>query len=318
MPARSARIEGGMWGLLVGDALGVPYEFHRPDALPPREALEMVPPPGFRAAHEGTPPGTWSDDGALALGLLASLLDRGALDVEDLGGRLVAWYERGDYAVGGRVFDVGLATGGAILTIRSGGLAASAGRTDEQSNGNGSLMRALPLALWHTGDDAALVEDAHRQSAVTHGHARSEACCALYVLWARRVLEDAPDPWADAVATLRRLYPEASPHLQELEHAIRPDDLSPGRGTGYVVDCLRSARWAVDQGSYEQVVKSAVALGHDTDTTACVAGGIAGLRDGVEAIPARFLEALGGKEIATPLIERLVAHDRATRRPFPT
>ena len=307
MTTRRARIEGGIWGLLVGDALGVPYEFYPPQRLPPREALEMVPPPGFRVAHEGTPPGTWSDDGALALCLLSSLLDRGRLDVDDLGQRLVAWYERGDYAVDGRVFDVGNATSGAILTIRGGGAAATAGRTDEHSNGNGSLMRALPLALWHQGDDAALVEDAHRQSAVTHGHVRSQACCALYVLWARRVLAEAGDPWGEAVARLRGLYGEGSAYREELESAIRPDDDAPGKGTGYVVDCLRSARWAVGQGRYEDVVKSAIALGHDTDTTACVAGGIAGLRDGVEGIPARLLEALRGKEIAAPLVERLVA-----------
>ena len=83
----------------------------------------------------------------------------------------------------------------------------------------------------------------------------------------------------------------------------------PG-GSGYVVDCLRSARWATEQGSYEAAVRAAIGLGHDTDTTACVAGGIAGVRDDVGAIPARWLEALRGRELVEPLLERLLAVSR--------
>ncbi len=60
------------------------------------------------------------------------------------------------------------------------------------------------------------------------------------------------------------------------------------------------------QPNYEAVVKYAVSLGDDTDTTACIAGGLAGLREGIEAIPARWLEKLRGKEISTALIERLL------------
>src|SRR3954471_2433749 len=104
---RRERLAGGIYGLLVGDALGVPYEFNRPEALPPLAELEMDPPPGFRRSHRGTPPGTWSDDGAHALCLLASLLEQDRLDVDDLGRRLVAWHEEGYLAVEGKVFDIG-------------------------------------------------------------------------------------------------------------------------------------------------------------------------------------------------------------------
>jgi ADP-ribosylglycohydrolase len=87
---------------------------------------------------------------------------------------------------------------------------------------------------------------------------------------------------------------------------VRPDEPLQGKGSGYVVDCLHSAYWAVQAGSYEQVVKAAVALGHDTDTTACVAGGIAGIRDGVGAIPRRWREQLAGRELVEPLRQRLL------------
>jgi ADP-ribosyl-[dinitrogen reductase] hydrolase len=309
MPTLSERIEGGLLGLLVGDALGVPYEFHPPQEIPPLAEIEMTPPLSFRRAHAGVPPGTWSDDGAHALALLASLLDCGALDMQDLGARLVAWYQSGELAVDGKVFDVGIQTSEAIRRLMAGTPTDQAGPSDERANGNGSLMRVLPLALWHQGDDAALVADAHRQSLVTHGHLRSQVCCALYCLWARRVLREAPDPWREATATLRALYGRDSAEYAELEWSIRPDDPPDGRGSGYVVDCLRSARLAMQAGGYEQVVKAAIALGHDTDTTACVAGGIAGIRDGVAAIPQRWRAQLRGKELVEPLLRQLLARN---------
>jgi ADP-ribosylglycohydrolase len=308
-PERLARIEGGLLGLLVGDALGVPYEFHSPHDIPPPAQIEYAPPRGYDRAHAGTPPGTWSDDGAMALALLASLLARGRLDPDDLAQRFLAWYDRGDYAVDARVFDAGIQTGRAISAIRRGVPPLDAGSTEERALGNGSLMRVLPLTLWSKDSDDALVASAMAQSRLTHGHPRAQVCCALYCLWARRVLEDHTTPWQSAVASLRALWPEASPERAELEYHIRPDDAPGGQGQGYVVDTLRSARWAVETTtSYEDAVRAAIALGHDTDTTACVAGGVAGLRYGVSAIPARWRDTLRGREVLAPLRAALLAH----------
>jgi ADP-ribosyl-[dinitrogen reductase] hydrolase len=108
------------------------------------------------------------------------------------------------------------------------------------------------------------------------------------------------------VSRLRSIYAEDSAGREELEWSIRPDDPPEGQGSGYVVDCLRSARWAMDTGDYEQVVKSAISLGKDTDTTACVAGGIAGIRDGVNAIPERWRNQLRGRELYESELEKLL------------
>ena len=307
MLSRSERIQGALWGLLIGDALGVPYEFHLPEDIPPTEQIEFDPPAGFQRAHDGVPPGTWSDDGAHALCLLASLLHCGRVDPEDLMRRLTNWYELGYCAVGGRVFDIGMQTSAALYQFRCGVPAIDAGPTEVERNGNGSLMRVLPLALWHKGTDAELVADAHLQSLITHGHARAQVCCALYCLWARRTLEHHADPWAAAVAGLRKLYADGSPEQAELEFHIRPDDPPSGSGGGYVVDCLRSALLVQQADNYKAIVRAAIRLGHDTDTTACVAGGIAGLRFGMEGIPQRWRAGLREPELFLPLLEQLLA-----------
>lgn len=306
MPTVQERVAGGLWGLLIGDALGVPYEFHQPTDLPARADIEMSPPPTFHRAHATIAPGTWSDDGAQALALLASLLERRTLDLDDFAQRLVAWYAQGYLAVDNLVFDVGGQTSQAIRALRAGVSPHTAGPNHEHANGNGSLMRVLPLALWHQGSDTDLIRDAHAQSQLTHGHLRAHVCCALYCLWARRLLHEVPDAWANAVTTLRKIYGSSSPAYAELEWQIRPDEPPEGRGSGYVVDCLHSGRMAVEIGRYEDVVKAAIALGHDTDTTACVAGGIAGIRDGVHAIPERWMRQLRGKDLVEPLLEQLL------------
>jgi ADP-ribosylglycohydrolase len=310
MTTRQDRIAGGLLGLLVGDALGVPYEFHSPREIPEESLIEYDPPRGFMRSHS-VMPGTYSDDGAQALCLLASLLNCGRLDPDDFAKRLVDWYAKGYCAVDHRVFDVGIQTGRAIRALQNGTPALEAGPSEERANGNGSLMRVLPLALWHLGTDSELVVDACLQSRVTHGHPRSQACCALYCLWARRILDGSVDPWSDAVATLRGLLDDNSPLRIELEETIRPDDAPGGGGSGYVVDCLHSARLAVQAGDFVRVVRAAVRLGDDTDTTAAVAGGIAGLRDGRSAIPERWVKGLRGDDWYEPLLHDLLARHPA-------
>ncbi len=298
------QLEGGLLGLLIGDAVGVPYEFKPPTALPPRAQLDMVPPPGFPRTHAAVPPGTWSDDGAQALCLLESLLEHDGLKLADFADRMVRWYEQGHLAVDRRVFDIGIQTQNAFYRLAGGASPRSSGGADEMDNGNGSLMRVLPLALWHRGTDSELVADAHEQSLPTHGHPRSQVCCALYCLWARREAHGSSETFRDAAEALHDLY---------ADDRIRRDELAivlghPGAsGSGYVVDCLHSARHALEQRDFASVVRAAIALGNDTDTTAAVAGGIAGIRFGAAGIPEDWRTGLRGQELLTPLLAGLTA-----------
>lgn len=306
------RIKGGLYGLLIGDAVGVPYEFHQPQDLPPRALLEMIPPAGFNRAHNRVKPGTWSDDGALALCLLESLLANNGLDLADMGRRFVEWESKGHLAVDGFVFDIGIQTRDAIRQLASGTEPALCGPSKPENNGNGSLMRVLPLALWHTGPDSELVQLAHAQSVVTHGHARSQVCCALYVLVARALLDGATmdEAWDAAERKLAVIYAGSTTYELTLDFVLSARKEAP-TGSGYVVDSLWSAREACREASYEEVVKSAVAFGRDTDTTACIAGGLAGIYYGLDDIPLKWTDALRGRELVKPLVQKLLAHLQA-------
>lgn len=314
MKANWEKLEGGVLGLLVGDALGVPYEFHTPQEIPSAEDIEMLPPQGFPRSYSHVPAGTWSDDGAQALCLLDSLLACGGWDPADFAARLLDWSRKGRLAVDGIVFDIGIQTGAALARLADGVPPLEAGLGGERNNGNGSLMRTLPLALLHAGDEASLVTIAHEQSRVTHAHPCSQVCCALYALWARNEIAASPAPWSKAVETLRTLYPPGTEHRLELESRVLPyPDGHPLRGTGYVLDCLHSARAACQGSDYATIIRTAVAMGHDTDTTACVAGGIAGIRHGKSGIPAGWLSALRGREILDPLLRGLASATTSVR-----
>ncbi|MEI5997205.1 ADP-ribosylglycohydrolase family protein [Paraburkholderia bengalensis] len=307
-----ARI-GGLIGLLVGDALGVPFEFKTPNLLPPRDQIEMTPPTGFRRSHAGVPVGTWSDDGAQALCLFASLLERGCFSLTDFADRLVRWLDDGYLAVDGDVFDCGIQTAKALSKLRGGASAQNSGGASEWENGNGSLMRVLPLALWHTGPDDALVRDAHLQSLPTHAHPRSLVACAFYCLTARGYLQKLADPWTSADQRLEEIYRawpdqrERNGFLIELDVLRDFKKTDQPRGTGYVLDTIWSVQKALEESSFEKVARTAILFGNDTDTTCAVAAGLAGVRFGMSEIPVRWLAQLKGFEIAEPLIARISA-----------
>ncbi|MEK4474898.1 ADP-ribosylglycohydrolase family protein [Paenibacillus sp. FSL R7-0048] len=302
------KIKGGLYGLLIGDALGVPYEFRSVEQLPPLEQIEFTPPVGFQPTYRDVPAGTWSDDGAQALCLLESLIDKGTLELTDFADKLVDWYHEGRWAVAQQVFDVGIQTSRTLSTYYQGMSPYESGNTVPDGKGNGALMRVLPLALWHKGTDKQLVQDAHTQCLVTHAHICNQVCCAFYVLIARELLQEQDFNlcYRTALSKLRTIYQQMPEHERELEENIHPDKVFYGEGSGYVVDSLFSACMILQTcTSYEDAVKRAVALGNDTDTTACITGGLAGIRYGYEHIPQRWINQLRETDLVDQLLLRL-------------
>jgi ADP-ribosyl-[dinitrogen reductase] hydrolase len=306
-------VRAAVLGHLVGDAIGVPYEFTRPEQI---DRIE------FRGhGTHNQPPGTWSDDGALMLALLDSLLTSSiGFDIADQAKRFLRWLERGEYTPdpGRKPFDVGNATRAALARVRRGIPPEEAG-ADPDALGNGSLMRILPIALAEPGAaPSELVEWAHRSSQITHGAPVCLAACALYVLIGRELLQGERDRVAAlerAIVGLRVDYERRakSPRLTEAFDELLARRERVGHGRGHVLDTLWSAWEAfVGAGSYRSAIESAVRYGGDTDTTAAVAGGLAGLYWGLDpadgGIPAEWHEGLRGRRALEPILTRLDRH----------
>jgi ADP-ribosyl-[dinitrogen reductase] hydrolase len=284
---------GALLGLAAGDAVGTTLEFTTRDRRAP--LTDMV---GGGPFHLKA--GEWTDDTSMALCLADSLLACDALDPRDLMDRFVRWYRHGENSVNGRCFDIGVQTRRALESYERTGIAL-AGPTDASSGGNGSIMRLSPVAIrWHR-DVARARDEAREQSRTTHGAPEPVDACALlaeilvdaivtgdneYVLRAR----SATEPKIDAIARggWRRSRDEI-------------------RSSGYVVDTLEAALWAVNEsGSFEQAVLLAANLGDDADTVAAVTGQIAGALWGRAGIPAHWLDKLAWRESIEDRAERLV------------
>ncbi|HWB61811.1 MAG TPA: ADP-ribosylglycohydrolase family protein [Chthoniobacteraceae bacterium] len=291
--SREERIRGGLWGSLAGDALGVPVEFMG------RASLRENPVTGMRefGTHR-QPAGTWSDDGALLLCSAESLV-MGEFDTADMGSRFLRWMDKGLWTATGEVFDIGNATSNALSRIAMGTPAGEAGGCDELSNGNGSLMRILPVSLrFAAAPQAQLIDRAERASAITHGHQRSRMACALHALVTARLLDGAaPRAAVEAArADFTSVYAK-SPEFPRFRALMEDDFVSLAadeiRSTGYVLDTLHASLWCLlTSDSSRGCMLKAVNLGGDSDTTCCVAGGLAGVVFGEESLPEEWINAL--------------------------
>ncbi len=294
--SRKDRILGGLWGSLVGDALGVPVEFKT------RDVVQANPVTGMRAfgSHD-QPAGTWSDDGSLILCTADSLVNH-EFNLADMGDRFVRWMNDGLWTAHGDSFDVGCTTSTALLRIAKGMPCSQAGDHSEDSNGNGSLMRILPIGLRFAADSIDLFSGRLEQvSAITHGHARSTLACAFYGLLTRQLLSGHSAPTALSAARAEFIaYHDRSAEFQRFRHILEDDLVSMPEGeilsTGYVLHTLHASLWCLlTSDNFRDCALKAVNLGGDTDTTGCVAGGLAGVAYGLKSVPPDWIGQLARK-----------------------
>ncbi|MBQ6817211.1 MAG: ADP-ribosylglycohydrolase family protein, partial [Bacilli bacterium] len=137
----TTKFEDAMYGFVIADALGVPAEFKSRNSLSKSPITDMV---GY--GTHNVPEGTWSDDTSMVLATQDSINKCGKIDYDDIMNRFAAWYKKGEYTTDGKVFDIGITTSNAIRNYSSGKKALKCGGTGERDNGNGSLMRMIPVA----------------------------------------------------------------------------------------------------------------------------------------------------------------------------
>ena len=303
-------IRSGIYGVCVGDALGVPVEFRSRESLKREPISEMS-----DGGTYGQPEGTWSDDGSLTLCLAQSIGETGGVHTHDIMERFLDWYENGKYSPWGERFDCGITTAQALFRYKEGVEPVLCGGNKVSSNGNGSLMRILPAAYYlysRFGADLTKSRKAmdivHKASALTHRHAIALSACGIYANIAVRLMEgvDRETAVRDGAGAARGWYrrhekfAEALPIWERIRDTDSLAELPETeiKSGGYVADTLTAALWCfLTTGSYRDCVLTAVNLGEDTDTTAAVAGGLAGLAYGYGDIPKSWLAALKGKPV---------------------
>ena len=297
MTPESDRAYGAFLGLAVGDALGTTLEFRNRDSCP--ELTDMVGGGPFSLQA-----GQWTDDTSMALALADSLIAKGCLDPEDLADRFVSWWKTGAYSCTEICFDIGFTTRAALGRYLEHG-EPFAGSTDEQSAGNGSIMRLAPVVLYALHDPVLLGRVARDQSRVTHGAPQALEACEWFasrlrmaVLGATKdellIADDDDDGHPDLVAIRRGDW--------------KTKTWDRIGSSGYVVDTLEAALWAVERTeSFEEALLLAVNLGDDADTVGAVTGQLAGALYGRGGIPDRWLAKLAWKDRMEQMADALLA-----------
>ena len=309
-------------GFVVGDALGVPAEFRSRKELKECPITDMI---GY-GTHD-QPAGTWSDDSSMTIATMEWLGESSdnCFNYNALMDKFSQWIMYGEYTPYEDNFDNGISTGRALIRYSRGTEPLQCGGKAENENGNGSLMRILPAALFFSDGlfraEPDKAEYIFNLSALTHAHMRSKLGCLIYskivadllhmpktdklfmltesLTRCREYLESrADEEIAEEMKTYSRLWnPEAFMRLPEEEI----------RSSGYVVDTLEAAVWCfLTTGNYRDCVLRAVNLGDDTDTVSAVAGGLAGLYYGMESIPQNWLELIPKREWMIQLTEKML------------
>lgn len=305
--------KSGIMGVVVGDALGCPVQFES------REEVARHPVTGMRGF--GTfdmPVGSWTDDSSLTLALRESIRRTGTIDYVDIMNNFVLWLYRGRFTPFGEAYDIGRGTMRAIRKYKYSHGPHRAGSRSENNNGNGSLMRIMPAVLYCC--EKALPPDeaidiVHKVGSLTHAHIRANIACGLYYFMADAILT------GDGTLSRRMqdgmdkgfvFYERYLADHENLEYYNRLHDLTSFaslpedqiRSTGYVVDALEAAVWSLlNTDSFRDALLKAVNLGDDTDTVGAIAGGLAGLYYGYEAIPEEWVDALQRREWVESLCE---------------
>lgn len=294
MPDLRSSVAGSLLGLFCGDALGMPYEARPPGEIP--ERLEM------EEARLGR--GTYTDDTQMAIAVCESLLRCDRVDEEDLAAAMAEAFDpRRGYGPGTttvvRLWREGVPHGEAALRLFGG----------EGSAGNGAAMRVAPVGLRFARNPERCAAEARRQARLTHAHPLGiDGAAAQAVAVAAAVRGDDHVAAAIEAAQTEELRARLRAAAELAEHGAEPADAARLLGATVAAhESVPAALLAAAAPTFEDALTFAVRCGGDTDTVAAMAGAVAGARHGVEAIPARWLDALEDGAKGRTHVERLAA-----------
>lgn len=301
--------KNGILGVVVGDALGCPVQFES------REEVAEHPVTGMRGYGTfNLPEGSWTDDSSLTLALLDSINQKRDIDLNHIMDNFVEWLLNGEFTPYGYAYDIGNGTMQAIRSYMNSHDPFTCGGRGENNNGNGSLMRIMPVCLYcieKQMEDSLAIKTIHHVASLTHAHIRSNIACGLYYFMAKSIVNDEGTLFERLESGIDygfQYYEWYKYDWNELEYYRRLRDLEEFaktpvekiKSSGYVVDTLEASVWSlINSNSYKNALLTAVNLGLDTDTVGAVTGGLGALFygcGGEYGIPLEWIEKLQRKE----------------------
>lgn len=303
------KTQNGIIGFAIGDALGVSAEFKS------RDELKRYPITDMKA--DGTynqPAGTWSDDTSMTLATIDSIIEKDIIDVNDMANKFLKWFRNAEYTATNECFDIGRTTLQSLAKYELHlGNAKECGGSSEYDNGNGSLMRILPIAYYiyykKITDDKEIYNIIKDVSSITHAHEISILGCYIYVKYIigllngvnkiqayKNIQQQDYSLFSDyAINKYRRILRD---DIQSLEEA----NIS---SSGYVVSTLEAVFWLfLNSNDYNTCILKAVNLGGDTDTVAAITGGLLGIYYGINTIKDGWKQTLRRYDYIVELCEK--------------
>lgn len=286
---KSIKSSNGIIGFAIGDALGVPAEFKSREELRRNPITDMI---GYGTYN--VPKGTWSDDTSMTLATMDSIISTNKIDANDIADKFLKWFRNAEYTATNETFDIGRTTLKALakyeLKIEE---ASNCGEYTEYSNGNGSLMRILPIAYYihckEIIDEKKIYDIIKQVSSITHAHEISILGCYIYVRFVLELLKGKDK--IQAYHTIQQLdynmfkKETIDKYSRILKNDIQNLDEENIFASGYIISTLEAAMWLfLNSNDYNSTILKAVNLGEDTDTVAAVTGGLLGIYYGIENI----------------------------------
>lgn len=282
------KVKNGIIGFVVGDTMGVPVEFNSREKLLLNPVTEML-----EYGTHNMPKGCWSDDTSMTLATMDSIIKCKEINTNDMADRFIKWYRNGEYTATGIMFDIGTTTKQALIKYQRGiDIASKCGGEREYDNGNGSIMRMLPIAYYcylKSLEDTEILKIVKEVSSITHRHQISILGCYIYVRLAMELLKG--KELLQAYQEIKKLdysyFTEDTIYKYEriLNNDIGLYNINDISSNGYIVSTLEAVIWTlINSKSFNETIIKAINLGEDTDTVGACVGGLAGIYYGIENI----------------------------------
>ena len=295
-----SKVKDGIIGHAIGDAMGVPIEFCNREKLLKKPVTKML----GNGIHQ-VPKGYWSDDTSLEIALIDSIINKKDIDYEDIMNNFTDWLNKGKYTPGGSMFGIGVTCLQAINKYeidKEKPLECGIDKID--ANGNGSLMRILPLAYYlyyKKSTPEEVYELTKNISSLTHRHEISILACYIYINFILFLLKGKDKYSAYNMIKMLdySMFKKSNVKVfsRILNENIQKLKMSEIKSTGYVVDTLEASLWVtLNAKNYKEGIIGAINLGGDTDTIGAITGSMVGIIYGYDDIPEEWKKDLAKRE----------------------